>query len=62
MCLGENIAERLLHVLEEYDLADKMFAITLDNASANSNTVERLTHRLSPYVGELFCINVVPVT
>ncbi|PVH35399.1 hypothetical protein PAHAL_7G172100 [Panicum hallii] len=51
---GENSAERLLHVLEEYALADKVFAVTLDNASANSNAVERLTPRLSAYVGELF--------
>ena len=53
---GENIAERLLAVLE-----DKVFAITLDNASANSNwimplliTLERLSPRLAAYVCELF--------
>lgn len=51
---GENIAERMLAVLEEYALTDKVFAVTLDNASANSNAMERLSPRLSAYVGELF--------
>ena len=58
---GENIAKRMLAVLEEYALTDKVFAVTLDNASANSNwimplliTLERLSPRLAAYVCELF--------
>ena len=51
---GENIAKRMLAVLEEYVLTDKVFAVTLDNASTNSNAMERLSSRLSAYVGELF--------
>ena len=51
---GENIAERLLAVLEEYAPTDKVFVVTWDNASANSNAMERLSPRLSAYVGELF--------
>jgi hypothetical protein len=49
-----NIATHLLTVLEEYALTDKVFAVTLDNASANSNAVERPRPRLSTYVGKLF--------
>jgi hypothetical protein len=49
-----NIATHLLAVLEEYALTDKMFAVTLDNASTNSNAMERMRPRLSAYVGELF--------
>jgi hypothetical protein len=56
---GENIAEPLLHVFEEYALADKVFPITLDNTSANSNAVERLASRLSAYVGELFFASIL---
>jgi hypothetical protein len=33
---GENIAEKIAGVVEEFGLIDKIFAITLDNASANS--------------------------
>jgi hypothetical protein len=51
---GENIIERMLAVLEEYALTDKVFAVTLDNTSANSNAMKRLSPRLSAYVGELF--------
>ena len=51
---GENIAEHLLAVLEEYAPTDKVFVVTWDNASANSNAMERLSSRLSAYVGELF--------
>ena len=50
---GENIAERLLAVLEEYAPTDKVFVVTWDNASTNSNAMERLSSRLSAYV-ELF--------
>jgi len=35
---GENIAERIACVIEEYGLIDKVFSITLDNASSNAKT------------------------
>lgn len=31
---GENIAERIREVIDEFNLADKIFAVTMDNASA----------------------------
>ena len=33
---GNNIAERIYAVVQEYELSDKVFSITLDNASANT--------------------------
>uniref|UniRef100_I1PMA2 BED-type domain-containing protein n=1 Tax=Oryza glaberrima TaxID=4538 RepID=I1PMA2_ORYGL len=45
---GENIAERIREVVNEYHLADKIFAVTLDNASANSKAMEILQ--------PLFCV------
>jgi len=40
---GEDIAERLLAMLEEYVVVNKVFSITLDNTFANTNAMERLT-------------------
>jgi hypothetical protein len=45
---GENIAERIREVIDEFNLADKIFAVTMDNASANSRAMEILQ--------PLFCI------
>lgn len=45
---GENIAERIREVINEFNLADKIFAVTLDNASANSRAIEILQ--------PLFCV------
>ena len=50
----ENIAERVLTCIDEYGLTDKVFSITLDNASANTKAMEILAPALSGYVGELF--------
>ena len=33
---GENIADRIASVVEEFGLIDKVFFVSLDNASANS--------------------------
>ena len=51
---GENIAERIAAVVNEYELSDKIFAITLDNASSNSRAMESLAPILSGYMGTTF--------
>jgi hypothetical protein len=51
---GENIAERVLSVLEDYGVANKVFSVTLDNASSNTKAMDRLSSSLSGYVGTLF--------
>jgi len=48
---GENIAERIVSVLEEFGLIDKIFAVTLDNASSNAKAMETLTPMFSGYLG-----------
>ena len=40
-------------VLKEYGLNDKTFSITLDNASANTSAMVRLTPILNGYVGDV---------
>ena len=50
---GENIAERLLAVLEEFGLTKKLVSVTLDNASANTSAMNILS-QISGYVGTLF--------
>ena len=37
---GENIAAKIAFVVEEFNLIDKIFAITLDNTSANTRAFE----------------------
>jgi hypothetical protein len=41
-------------VLEDYGVVNKVFSITLDNASSNSKAMEKLSPLLSGYVGTLF--------
>jgi hypothetical protein len=48
---GENIADRIASVVEEFGLIDKVFAITLDNAFANSKAMETLTPMFFGYLG-----------
>ncbi|WVZ51679.1 hypothetical protein U9M48_002795 [Paspalum notatum var. saurae] len=50
---GVNIAERIADVVAEYGLTDKIFSITLDNASANSKAMETQSPFLSGYVSPL---------
>ncbi|WVZ77496.1 hypothetical protein U9M48_025355 [Paspalum notatum var. saurae] len=50
---GSNIAERISTVLGEYGLTDKVFSITLDNASSNTTAMDTLKPLLSGYVGPL---------
>ncbi|XP_066368059.1 zinc finger BED domain-containing protein RICESLEEPER 2-like [Miscanthus floridulus] len=40
---GENISASIASVVEEYGLVDKIFSITLDNASSNAKAMETLT-------------------
>ena len=67
---GDNIAERVSAVLDDYGLTAKVFSVTLYNASSNTKaiatlapelssyvvTVESLAPRLSGYVGTLFLL------
>ena len=40
---SENIAEKIACVVEEFGLIDKIFSITLDNASFNAKAMDTLT-------------------
>jgi uncharacterized protein (UPF0210 family) len=48
---GENIAERIASVVEEFGLIDKVFAVTLDNVSSNAKAMETLTLMFFGYLG-----------
>ena len=50
---AENIAERVAFVASDYGISDKIFSVTLDNASSNTKAMEKLTPLLSGYVGSL---------
>ena len=51
---AENISKRVLSVVEEYGLTDKVFSITLDNASSNTKAMDFLKPKQSTYVGDLY--------
>ncbi|RLM86695.1 hypothetical protein C2845_PM04G22770 [Panicum miliaceum] len=51
---GDNIAECVLAVLQEFGLTDKVVSLTLDNASANTSAMNILSPQISGYVGTLF--------
>ena len=46
---GENITECIIKVIEEFELSEKIFSITLDNASANTSAMNVLKPLLSTY-------------
>jgi hypothetical protein len=48
---GENIAEKIACVVEEFGLIDKVFVVSLDNASANSKAFDILQPLLFGYMG-----------
>ena len=48
---GENITERVACVVEEFGVIDKVFSITLDNASSNAKAMETLTPMFVGYLG-----------
>nr|ABA95117.1 hAT family dimerisation domain containing protein [Oryza sativa Japonica Group] len=53
---ADNIAERISMVVQEFDLTNKIFAITLDNAAANSRAMEILQPVFSVY-GQSFLLH-----
>jgi hypothetical protein len=48
---GENIADRIASVVQEFGLIDKFFSVSLDNASANSKAYEILQPVFFGYLG-----------
>jgi len=48
---ADNIAERVKTVLAEYGILNKVFSVTLDNASANKNAMDKLKPILKEYLG-----------
>ena len=48
---GQNIADRVASVLGDYGVAEKVFAVTLDNASSNVSAMQKLRPVLSKYLG-----------
>jgi len=48
---ADNIAERVKSVLAEYGILNKVFSVTLDNASANKNAMDKLKPILKEYLG-----------
>jgi hypothetical protein len=48
---GDNIADFIAKVVEEFGLIDKVFVVTLDNASANSRAYDLLGPVLFGYLG-----------
>ena len=47
---GQNIADRVAFVLGEYGVLEKVFAVTLDNASSNVSAMRMLRPILSKYL------------
>ena len=47
----KNIAERIAAVVEEYCLIDKIFSVTLDNASSKAKAMNTLTPLFAGYLG-----------
>ena len=50
---GDNIAECVSAILDEYGLTAKVFSVTLDSASSNNKAIETLAPELSSYVGTI---------
>jgi hypothetical protein len=48
---GENIADRIASVVEEFGLIDNVFSVSLDNASLNSRAFEILQPMFFGYLG-----------
>jgi hypothetical protein len=48
---GINIAEVISSVLRDWGLIDKVFVVSLDNASANTTAMSGLTPMLDGYLG-----------
>ena len=48
---GQNIADRVVSMLTDYGLTEKVFAVTLDNTSSNVSAMRKLRPVLSKYLG-----------
>ncbi|XP_066333309.1 zinc finger BED domain-containing protein RICESLEEPER 2-like [Miscanthus floridulus] len=48
---SDNIVEKVACVIEEFGLLDKVFSVTLDNASSNAKAMETLTPMFAGYLG-----------
>jgi hypothetical protein len=48
---GVNIAERVEAVVTEFGLKDKVFSVTLDNASSNASAMAKLIPKFIGYLG-----------
>jgi len=48
---ADNIAKRIKSVLAKYGILNKVFSMTLDNASANKNAMDKLKPILKEYLG-----------
>ena len=48
---GENIADRIASVVDEFGLMDKIFSVSLDNASTNTRAHEILQPVFFGYLG-----------
>jgi hypothetical protein len=48
---GQNIAERIAVVVEEFCLVEKIFSVTLNNASSNSKAMDTSTPLFAGYLG-----------
>ena len=53
---GENIADAILKVVSDFGLCNKIFAVTMDNASANSSAMNILTPTFEVYVISLILL------
>jgi len=47
---GDAIANQILEVVRDFQIASKILSITLDNASANTTAIEILTPQLQSYI------------
>ena len=48
---ADNIVERVSNVLNDYGILNKVFSVTLDNASANNKAMDKLKPVLKEYLG-----------
>ena len=48
---GENISEKIACVVQEFGMIDKIYSVTLDNASSNAKAMETLTPMFACYLG-----------
>ena len=47
---SENIIEKIACVVEKFGLIDKVFSVTLDNASSNAKAMDTLTPMFAGYL------------